>query len=92
MKNGAARNQAPNVKKSLNFILITVAKLGLMITHLGRKQEVLALSGFEFNSDPDIPSSNCLPEGENSIPKVVQYQNKRLSLLGNLKLVDCADI
>jgi hypothetical protein len=46
-----------------------VAKLGLMITHLGRKQEVHALSGFEFKSDSDIPASNFLPESENSIPQ-----------------------
>jgi hypothetical protein len=41
MKNGAARNQAPNVKKPLNFYIVIVAKRGLMITHLGRKQEML---------------------------------------------------
>jgi hypothetical protein len=43
MKNGAARNQAPNVKKSLNYYIIIVAKRGLMITHLGGKQEMLTL-------------------------------------------------
>ena len=43
MKNGAARNQAPNVKISLNNWIIIVAKRGLMITHLGGKQEMLAL-------------------------------------------------
>jgi hypothetical protein len=69
-----------------------VAKIGLMITHLGRKQKVLALSGFEFRRDPDIPASNFLPEGDNSIPSVVQYQNNRLNLLEHKKLVDWADI
>jgi hypothetical protein len=43
MKNGAARNQASNVKKSLNYYIIMLAKRGLMITHLGGKQEMLAL-------------------------------------------------
>jgi hypothetical protein len=57
-----------------------VAKLGLMITHLGGTQEKLALSGFGFKSDPDIPALNLLPESENSIPSVVQDQNNRLNL------------
>jgi hypothetical protein len=43
MKNGADRNQAANVKKSLNYYIIIVAKRGMMITHLGGKQEMLAL-------------------------------------------------
>ena len=55
-----------------------VAKLGLMITHLGGTQETLALKGLEFR-DPDIPALNLLPECENSIPSVVQDQNNRLN-------------
>ncbi len=70
----------PNVKKSLNFSIITVAKLGLMITHLDGKQKMLALSGFEFKINPDIPARNFLPEGENSIPSVVHDLNNRLNL------------
>ena len=70
----------PNVKKSLNFSIIAVAKLGLMITHLGGKKNMLALSGFEFKINPEIPACNFLPEGENSIPSVVHNLNKRLNL------------
>jgi hypothetical protein len=51
-----------------------------MITHLGGKQKVSALSGFEFKIDPDIPARNFLPEGENSIPSVVRDLNNRLNL------------
>ena len=65
---------------ALPEIIITVAKLGLMLTHLGRKQEVLALRGLEFERELDIPTRNFLPEGENCIPLVVQYQNNRLRL------------
>ena len=57
-----------------------VAKQGLMLTHLGGKQDALALSGFEFKMNPDIPARNFLPEGENSIPTVVQYLNNTLKL------------
>jgi hypothetical protein len=57
-----------------------------MITHLGRKQEVLALSGFEFRMNLDIPASKFLPEGENSIPSVVHDLNNRLNLEENQKL------
>ena len=56
-----------------------VAKLGLMITRLSGKQEVLALRGFEFKRAPDIPARNFLPECETSIPSVVQDQNNRLN-------------
>ena len=63
-----------------------VAKRGLMLTHLGGKQEVLALRGFEFKWDPDFPASKFLPEGETSIPSVVQDQNNRLNLSENQKL------
>jgi hypothetical protein len=56
-----------------------VAKLGLMLTHLDGKQEVLALRGFEFKRDPEIPSRNLLPECETSIPSIVQDQNNRLN-------------
>jgi len=69
-----------------------VAKLGLMITHLSGKQEVYALRGFEFKRAPDIPVSNFLPEGENSIPSVVQDQNNQLKLYENQKLVAWANI
>jgi len=69
-----------------------VAKLGLMITHLGGKQEVLSLRGFEFKGDPDIPARNFLPESENSNPPVVQDQNNHLNLYENQKLVAWADI
>ncbi len=58
---------APNVKKPLNFYNIVVAKPGLMITHLGRKHEVLGLREFEFKMHLDIPASKFLPEGESSI-------------------------
>jgi hypothetical protein len=51
-----------------------VAKLGLMITHLGGIQENLALEGLEFKRDPDIPALIFLPECENSIPSVVCYR------------------
>jgi len=51
-----------------------------MITHLGGKQKVFALSGFEFKMDPDIPARNFLPEGENSILSVVRDLNNRLNL------------
>jgi hypothetical protein len=70
----------PNVKKSLNFCIITLAKLGLMITHLGVKQKVFALSGFEFRMNLDIPASKFLPEGESCIPSVVYDLNNRLNL------------
>ena len=69
-----------------------VAKLGLMITHLGGTQEKLTSQGLEFKKDPDIPALNLLPESESSIPSVVQYQNNRLNLSENSKLVACADI
>ena len=69
-----------------------VAKQGLMITHLGGRQEVLALRGFEFKSDPDIPARNFLPEGEASIPSLVQDQDNKLNLYENQKLVACVDI
>jgi hypothetical protein len=55
-----------------------VAKPGFMITPLSGRQEVLALRGFEFKRDPDTPARNFLPEGETSIPSVVQDQNSRL--------------
>ena len=64
-----------------------VAKLRLMITHLGGTQEKLVLQGLEFKKDPDIPALNFLPESESSIPSVVQYQNNRLNLSENSKLV-----
>jgi len=64
----------------LNFYIIKVAKLGFVITHLGGKQEMLALRGFEFKINPDIPASNFLPEGENSIPSVVHDLNNMLNL------------
>jgi hypothetical protein len=57
-----------------------VAKQGLMITHLVGTQEKLALRGFEFKRDSDIPALNFLPENENRIPTIVQDQNKRLNL------------
>ncbi len=44
-----------------------VAKPGLMITHLGRIQEVLGLKEFEFRMHLDIPASKFLPEDESSI-------------------------
>ena len=69
-----------------------VAKLGLMITHLGGKQKVYTLRGFEFKRGPDIPASNFLPEGENSIPSVVQDQNNQLKLYENQKLIAWVDI
>jgi hypothetical protein len=50
-----------------------------MITPLSGRQEVLALRGFEFKRDPDTPARNFLPEGETSIPSVVQDQNDRLN-------------
>jgi hypothetical protein len=51
-----------------------------MLTHLSREKEVLALRGLEFERELDIPTRNFLPEGENCIPSVVQYQNNRLRL------------
>ena len=60
--------------------MIMVAKQGLMLTHLGGRQEVPALRGFEFKRDPDIPARNFLPEGENSIPTVVHDLNNMLNL------------
>ena len=69
-----------------------VAKLGLMITHLGRKQEVLALRGFEFTKELKIPARNSLPESENSIPSVAQYDNNRIILQENQGVVAQADI
>ena len=65
-----------------------VAKLGLMLTHLGGKQKNSALHGFEFWKDPDIPARNFLPEGENSIPSTFQFQNNQLNLLEKKKLID----
>jgi len=59
---------------------MTVAKLGLMITPLGGKQDALALNGFEIRINPDIPARNFLPEGENSIPTVVHDLNNMLNL------------
>jgi hypothetical protein len=41
---------------------------------------MLALRGFEFKINPDIPASNFLPEGENSIPSVVHDLNNMLNL------------
>ena len=64
-----------------------VAKLRLMITHLGGTQEKLTSQGLEFKKDPDIPALNFLPESESSIPSVVQYQNNRINLSENSKLV-----
>ena len=60
--------------------MITVAKPGLMITHLGREQEVFAFSGFEFKKNPNIPACNFLPEGENCIPLVGHDLNNNLKL------------
>jgi hypothetical protein len=69
-----------------------VAKQGLMITHLGGRQEVFALRGFEFRRDPEIPARNFLPEGEASIPSLVQDQDNKLNLYEHQKLVACVDI
>jgi hypothetical protein len=60
--------------------MITVAKPGLMITHLGREQKVFALSGFEFKINPNIPARNFLPESESSIPLVGHDLNNNLKL------------
>ena len=91
MKLNSAKNYAPNVKKSLHFLIIMVAKQRLMITHLGGRQEVLALRGFEFKRDPDIPARNFLPEGEASIPSLDQNQDNKLNLYENHKPVACVD-
>jgi hypothetical protein len=69
-----------------------VAKMGLMITHLGGTQEKLALKGLEFKRDPDIPALNLLPETENGIPSAVQDQNNRLNLKENEKRLAYTDI
>jgi hypothetical protein len=46
-----------------------------MITHLGRKHEVLGLREFESKMHLDIPASKFLPEGESSISSVVHDLN-----------------
>ena len=69
-----------------------VAKPGLMITHLGRKHEVLGLREFEFKMHLDIPASKFLPEGESSISSVVHDLNNVIKLLENQKLVAWTDI
>ena len=66
--------------KGVKFFNIQVAKTGLMLTHLGGKQDALAFSGFEFKMNPDIPARNFLPEGEYSIPTVVHDLNNMLNL------------
>jgi hypothetical protein len=55
-----------------------VAKTGLMITHLGGKQEALVLRGFELKKR-QTPASKFLPEGESCIPSVVQDRNNQLN-------------
>jgi hypothetical protein len=58
-----------------------IAKPGLMITPLSGKQALSGLSGFEFKVVGfDIPASKYLPEGENSIPFVIQDLNNMLNL------------
>jgi hypothetical protein len=47
-----------------------------MLTHLGGKQEVLALRGFELIKIL-TPARKFLPEGETSIPSVIQDQINR---------------
>jgi hypothetical protein len=57
-----------------------VAKRGLMLTHFGWETRSARVKRFEFKRDPDVPARKFLPEGETSIPSVVQDQNKRLNL------------
>jgi hypothetical protein len=59
---------------------------------LGGKHDVFALRVFEFKINPDIPARNFLPEGEASIPSLVQDQDSKLNLYENQKLVACVDI
>ncbi|MEJ2098523.1 MAG: hypothetical protein P8X68_00940 [Desulfobacterales bacterium] len=83
----------PNVKKTLNFCTITVAKPGLMITPLCGKHKLLGFRGLEFKRvDFDIPATKFLPEGEKSIPLVIYDLDNRLKLGKNQKLVAWANI